>query len=127
MTKEVVGIEYNKDLIAYANENAKFNKIVNAKFYQGDSAQLLPKMLEDKEVDIIVLESSKAGIDETIIKTINNSNVKKVIYVSSNMVSMAKDLDKLSLNYNINSITPIDLLPQTMNIECVCTLSNKSN
>ena len=55
------------------------------------------------------------------------SNVKKVIYVSSNMVSMAKYLDKLSLNYNINSITPIDLLPQTMNIECVCTLSNKSN
>ena len=123
MTKEVIGIEYNKDLIAYANENAKLNKIVNAKFYQGDSVQLLPKMLEDKEVDIIVLESSKTGIDEAIIKTINNSNIKKVVYVSSNMVSMAKDLDKLSVNYNINSITPIDLLPQTTNIECVCTLS----
>ena len=123
MTKEVIGIEYNKDLIAYANENAKLNKISNAKFYQGDSVQLLPKMLEDKEVDIIVLESSKTGIDESIIKTINNSNIKNVVYVSSNMVSMAKDLDKLSVNYNINSITPIDLLPQTTNIESVCMLT----
>lgn len=127
MTKEVIGIEYNKDLIAYANENAKLNKISNAKFYQGDSVQLLPKMLEDKEVDIIVLESSKTGIDESIIKTINNSNIKKIVYVSSNMVSMAKDLDKLSVNYNINSITPIDLLPQTTNIESVCMLSLKQN
>ena len=126
MTKEVIGIEYNKDLIAYANENAKLNKIVNAKFYQGDSVQLLPKMLEDKEVDIIVLESSKTGIDESIIKTINNSNIKKIVYVSSNMVSMAKDLDKLSINYNINYITPIDLLPQTTNIESVCCLQRKN-
>ena len=126
MTKEVIGIEYNKDLIAYANENAKLNKIDNAKFYQGDSVQLLPKMLEDKEVDIIVLESSKTGIDESIIKTINNSNIKKIVYVSSNMVSMAKDLDKLSVNYNINSITPIDLLPQTTNIESVCCLQRKN-
>ena len=125
MTKEVIGIEYNKDLIAYANENAKHNKIINAKFYQGDSVQLLPKMLEDKEVDIIVLESTKAGIDESIIKTIMNSNVKKVVYISSSMVSMAKDLDKLANSYNINSITPIDMLPQTMNIEAVVVLSLK--
>lgn len=127
MAKEVIGIEYNKDLLMYANENAKLNKVENAKFYQGDSVQLLPKMLEDKAVDIVVLESTKTGIDETIIKTIINSDINKIVYISSNMVSMSKDLDKLSMKYNINSITPIDMLPQTINIECFCVLTLKQN
>ena len=80
-------------------------------------------MLEDKEVDIVVLEPSKTGVDPSVIDTIINNSIKKVIYVSSNLVSMAKDLDKLSNAYNINAITPIDMLPQTTGVECVCTLT----
>ena len=125
MTKEVIGIEYNKELINMANENAKLNKLNNTKFYQGDTSQLLPKMLEDKEVDIVVLEPSKTGVDPSVIDTIINNSIKKVIYVSSNLVSMAKDLDKLSNAYNINAITPIDMLPQTTGVEVVCTLTLK--
>ena len=126
MTKEVIGIEYNKELINMANENAKLNKLNNTKFYQGDTSQLLSKMLEDKEVDIVVLEPSKTGVDPSVIDTIINNSIKKVIYVSSNLVSMAKDLDKLSNAYNINAITPIDMLPQTTGVECVALLSLKN-
>ena len=126
MAKEVIGIEYNKESILAAEQNAKINKINNAKFYQGDATQLLPKMIKDgKTFDVIVCDPPRVGLGNDFIKAILKSNVKRLVYVSCNPATLAKDLEILREKYNINSITPIDMFPQTPLVECIALLNRK--
>lgn len=122
MAKEVIGIEYNKDAVEAANENARLNKIKNAKFLQGDAAVLLPKLLEESNFDVVVVDPPRTGLEESFIKTLLDSRIKRIIYVSCNPATLAKDLEKLSNNYQVNSITPLDMFPQTALIESICSL-----
>lgn len=127
MAKEVIGIEYNKSSVEAANENAKLNKISNAKFYQGDAASLLPKMINDgKTFDVVVVDPPRVGLGPEFIQSILSTEVKRVIYVSCNPATLAKDLELLSEKYNVNSITPIDMFPQTPLIESVTILTLKN-
>jgi len=122
--KEVVGIEYNDSSVISANENAKLNKINNAKFYQGDSGDLLLKLLNDKEYfDVIVVDPPRTGLDNKFIDAIIKSKAKRIIYVSCNPATLAKNLDVLSEYYNVNSITPMDFFPNTALVESVACLS----
>ena len=124
--KEVIGIEYNKDSIQAANENAKLNKITNARFIQGDASELLPKMVRDNEVfDCLVADPPRTGLGDKFINAILESGVKRFIYVSCNPATLAKDLEKLKEAYQINSITPIDMFPQTAHVESIATLTLK--
>ena len=107
-----------------AEENAKINKIKNAKFYQGDASELLPKMIRDGEVfDIVVADPPRTGLGEKFINTLLDSEVKKIIYVSCNPATLAKDLEVLRVKYNVNSITPVDMFPQTPLVETVALLT----
>ena len=126
MANEVVGIEYNKDSVNAARENAKFNKINNAKFYQGDAAELLPKMIKDNEVfDIIVADPPRTGLGDKFIEAILQTEVKRLIYVSCNPATLAKNIEVLSQKYKVKSITPIDMFPQTSLVESVTVLELK--
>ena len=127
MAKEVSGIENNAQSVVAANENAKLNRINNAKFYEGDVTTLLPKMIsEGTEFDVIVLDPPRTGLTGECIDTLLNSNVKRIIYVSCNPATLARNLEELSVKYNVNSITPIDMFPMTAHVECVCQLSLKN-
>ena len=125
LAKEVIGIEYNKNNVTLSMENAKLNKVNNTKFSQGDVKSLLPKVLEEKEIDIIVLEANKLEIDEEINIILENPS-KKLIIVSNNTANLAKSIEKLTSKYMINSITPIDMAPQTSAIEMVVQLTIKN-
>lgn len=128
MAKEVIGIEYNKDSVIAANENAKINNIKNAKFLQGDATMLLPKMIADGvNFDVIVVDPPRTGLEESFIEALLEAKVKRIVYVSCNPATLAKDLDKLSKLYNINSITPLDMFPQTSLVECVVHLILKNS
>ena len=122
MAKEVVGIEYNKDAVTAANENAAMNKIKNAKFLQGDAALLLPKLIEEEPFDVVVVDPPRTGLAEEFISTLLKTHIKRVIYVSCNPATLAKDLEKLSSAYQVNSITPLDMFPQTALVESICSL-----
>lgn len=123
MAKEVIGIEYTQASVDAANENAKLNKISNAKFYQGDAAELLPKMIEDGTTfDIVVADPPRVGLGDVFINTLLETEVPRVVYVSCNPSTLAKDLEKLSSKYQIKYITPIDMFPQTAHVESVCLL-----
>ena len=124
MAKEVIGVEYNKNNIVLSEENAKLNKVNNAKFSQGDVKALLPKVLEDKQIDVLVLEANKLDIDDEVEAILANP-VKRLVIATNNSTNLAKALDELSKKYNINSITPIDMAPQTSSIECVVVLTLK--
>ena len=124
--KEVVGIEYNNKAVISANQNAQLNKINNAKFYQGDSSELLVKLLNDgQHFDVIVVDPPRTGLDKKFIEALIKSKAKRIIYVSCNPSTLAKNLDELSNSYNINSITPMDFFPNTALVESVSVLTLK--
>ena len=124
MAKEVVGIEYNADAVEAANDNAKLNHIQNAKFLQGDAALLFPKLLEEKTFDVVVVDPPRTGLEDEFIQALLNAKVKRVVYVSCNPATLAKDLEKLSIAYQVNSITPLDMFPQTALTESVVQLTH---
>lgn len=124
--KEVIGVEYNKDSVLAANENAKFNKINNAKFIQGDSKDLLLKLINDGvNIDVLVVDPPRTGLDDKFIDAILKTNIKRIIYVSCNPSTLAKNLERLKDSYNINSIVPFDMFPNTALVESVTVLSLK--
>ncbi len=122
-SKEVIGIENNKSSVLAANENAKLNNIKNAKFLQGNAEELLPKMIKDgEEFDAIVVDPPRTGLNDKFIKALLESNVKRIVYVSCNPATLAKNLSVLKEKYNVNSITPFDMFPNTAHVESVTLL-----
>ena len=127
MSKEVIGIESNPQSVIAANENAKLNNIKNAKFFEGDVTELLPKMIaEGTNFDVIVLDPPRTGLTEECIDTLISTNVKRIIYVSCNPATLAKNLESLSEKYNVNSITPVCMFPQTSHTESITILTLKN-
>ena len=123
--KEVVGIEYNKDSITQANLNSKINKIKNASFLQGDINKLLPSLLKEKEFDAIVVDPPRTGLGKEFIDTLLKTKIKKMVYVSCNPATLAKDLEMLKDYYDIKSITPLDMFPNTPHVESISLLVRK--
>lgn len=125
MAKEVVGVEYNKDAVLAATENCKLNNIKNAKFLQGDVTELLPRLMSNEAFDILVVDPPRTGLEEKFINAVLTSEIKKIVYVSCNPATLAKNLEVLKQKYNINSITPLDMFSQTSHVETVCSLVKK--
>ena len=125
--KEVVGIEYNSSSVLAAKENAKLNKINNAKFYQGDAHLVLPKLInEGYNFDILVVDPPRTGLDKKFIDKVIESKIKKIIYISCNPSTLAKNLEELKDYYDIKSITPFDMFPNTALIESIALLTHKN-
>ena len=122
--KKVIGIEYVEAAIEDAKENAKINDINNAFFYAGDMKDLLTKDFIDKNgmPDVIITDPPRAGMHEDVIKVINEIKAKKIVYVSCNPSTQARDLAALSGNYKVSAIQPVDMFPQTHHIETVALL-----
>ena len=128
MAKEVVGIEYNKEAVENANNNALLNKVKNAKFMQGDVAELLPKMIKDGETfDVIVCDPPRTGLGSDLAEAILESNAKRIVYVSCNPATLAKDLNILTKKYNVSYMEPFDMFPNTSHVETICLLNRKKD
>ena len=123
--KEVIGIEYNKDSIVQANINTKLNKIKNASFLQGDINKLLPSMLKEKSFDAIVVDPPRTGLGKDFIGTILKTKIKRIVYVSCNPATLAKDLELLKDYYDIKSVSVLDMFPNTAHVETISVLSLK--
>lgn len=125
--KKVIGIEYVEAAIEDAKENAKINDINNAFFYAGDMKDLLTKDFIDKNgmPDVIITDPPRAGMHEDVIKVLKEIKSKKIVYVSCNPSTQARDLALLSENYKVSSIQPVDMFPQTHHIEIVALLELK--
>jgi len=125
---EVIGIEYNKEAVENANNNAQLNKIKNAKFLQGDVVELLPHMIkEGNQFDVIVADPPRVGLGSELCEAILESGAKRFIYVSCNPATLAKDLNILTKKYNVNSIEPFDMFPNTSHVEAICVLNRRND
>ncbi len=119
--KSVLGIEIVKEAIDDANYNKKINKINNATFICSDVA----KIIDDKiECDTLIVDPPRAGLDKHTKSVINNSNIKKVIYVSCDPMTLVRDLKDLDM-YNLEKISIVDMFPQTCHVECASILHRK--
>ncbi len=126
VSKEVIGIEYNKEAIEAAKENLALNKIKNVKFYQGNTAKLLPKLIsKDLTFDVAIFDPPRTGLGEDVLNTIMKSNIKRIVYVSCNPSTLAKDLAVLANKYKIRYIQPVDMFPQTSHVESITLLDLK--
>ena len=124
--KEVRGMDTNVEAIKNANENVKLNNIPNASFYKGDLLSNLNNFEKDGFVpDVFVVDPPRTGMDLKTIKYLQDHPVKKIIYVSCNPATLAKNCNHLSSKYHILSIQPLDMFPFTSNTECVVLMERR--
>ena len=121
--KDVTGVEVVKAAVDNANENAKLNNINNATFILDDARNPLDKYLKDK--DVVVVDPPRKGLNSSLIESIKKSNIGKIVYVSCNPATLARDLNELKDIYDIGTITPVDMFPFTTHVECVVGMQRK--
>ena len=128
--KKIYGVEIIEQAIQMANENALLNNINNVEFIAGDTEYILTDLIENKKVipDIVMVDPPRKGLDNTTVNNILKIHPKKVVYISCNPASLARDLSKLETKYNIVDIQPFDMFPWTHHVETVALLvkSNES-
>ena len=124
---KVIGIEYVPEAIEDARANAAANGITNCEFFAGD----MKDVLSDKFVarhgrpDVVILDPPRAGIHPDVAKVILNAAPDRMVYVSCNPASQARDLAILCEDYEITAVQPVDMFPHTMHVENVCALKRK--
>lgn len=122
--KRVIGIEIVKSAIEDAKKNAKMNHMENTEFYAADAGKFMPQLYRKGLVpDVIVMDPVRAGCSEEVLKAAAGMNPKRIVYVSCNPATFARDAKILKLEgYEIKEIQPVDMFPQTMHVETVALL-----
>lgn len=122
--KKVVGIEYVKESIDDAHLNASLNDLENTSFYAGDISNILNDELIENEgiADVIITDPPRSGMAENVCRKILEMSPEKIIYISCNPATQARDLAILSEKYKIEEIQPVDMFPQTSHVENIVML-----
>lgn len=121
---EIRGMDIIPESIEDAKKNAARNGISHAKYVTGKAEEWLPKWVKEGwRPDVIIVDPPRTGLDEQLIKTILKVKPKKVVYVSCNPSTLAKDINVLSSKYKVEMIQPVDMFPQTSHVECVVLMS----
>ena len=122
--KSLVGVECIPQAIENAKENAKKNGVSNAEFLVGLSEEVFPKLMKKGEMpDIVVVDPPRKGCDEKLLTTLLEYLPEKILYISCNPSTLARDLKILSEKYSVGTVYPYDLFPNTRHTECVVKLS----
>lgn len=122
--KKVVGIEYVPEAIADAKENSRINGIGNTHFFAGDMKDLLtPNFIQQHgKPDVVILDPPRAGIHADVAKVLLMASPERIVYVSCNPATQARDIALLGSNYNVLKVQPVDMFPHTHHVENVALL-----
>ncbi|VUX11147.1 23S rRNA (uracil-C(5))-methyltransferase RlmCD [Dorea longicatena] len=133
--KQVYGVEIIPQAIDDAKNNAKINNITNAEFYVGKAEEVLPEYYKEYEkthngetahADVIVVDPPRKGCEESLLQTIVDMQPEKVVYVSCDSATLARDVKFLrAKGYELKDVTPVDQFPHTVHVETVVLLSHK--
>lgn len=121
--KSVIGIEVNEQAIFDANVNKNKNNIENISFICDTTSNI--NNIVNNDFDVIIVDPPRSGLDKNTINFLINSKVKRVVYVSCDIMTLVRDLNILKQDYDIRKITPVDMFPNTYHVECVCVLKLK--
>ena len=123
--KKVIGIEIVPEAIENANINKKINGINNTEFIVGKAEEEINKI---SDIDVLIVDPPRKGLDISLVNTILKKKIKRVVYVSCDPATLARDLSLLDKEYEINKVTLVDLFPRTFHVEVISCLvfGNKS-
>lgn len=123
--KRVIGVELNGDAVKDAIFNAKLNKIQNLRFFEGDAGDFMSDMAaRGEKIDAVIMDPPRSGSTEKFIDSIAKIKPSKVVYVSCNPETLARDLKYFKRKgYKTNEIYPVDMFPHTLHVETVVLLS----
>lgn len=122
--RQVVGIEYVPEAIEDAKLNSKVNGIENTLFYAGDMKDVLTDgfVAEHGHPDVMIIDPPRAGMHEDVVNVILNAAPKRIVYVSCNPATQARDLALLDVKYRVREVQPVDMFPHTHHVENVVSL-----
>jgi 23S rRNA (uracil1939-C5)-methyltransferase len=122
--KKVVGVEYVPEAIEDAKENSILNGIANTSFFAGDMKDVLKEAFfaENGYPDVIILDPPRAGVHQDVIDSVRLANPKRIVYVSCNPATQARDISLLSEDYRVTKVQPVDMFPHTHHVENVVLL-----
>lgn len=125
--KHVVGIEEIEQAIEDAKVNREYNDITNATFYAGDVRNILTEEFADEhgKPDIVITDPPRSGMHKDVVETLLLLESPKIVYISCNPGTLARDIDLLKAKYELIKIRPVDMFPHTHHVECVSLLKLK--
>ncbi|MCB9190362.1 MAG: 23S rRNA (uracil(1939)-C(5))-methyltransferase RlmD [Flavobacteriales bacterium] len=126
--KKVVGIEYVEAAIDDAKLNAELNSIENTSFYAGDMKDVFTQELIEKEgkPDVVITDPPRAGMHADVVARLNELLPDRIVYVSCNPATQARDVQLLSTHYEVKKVRPVDMFPHTHHVESVALLERKA-
>ena len=127
--KQVIGIEYVPEAIEDAKANAKINLLDNTLFFAGDMKDILNEdfIAQYGRPDVIITDPPRAGMHEEVVKTILFAEPRRIVYVSCNPATQARDLALLDEKYEVTKVQPVDMFPHTQHVENVVQLRLRMN
>ena len=125
--KQVIGIEYVPEAIEDAKENSHVNGLNNTLFYAGDMKAILTDAFiqEHGQPDVIITDPPRAGMHADVVKVILNAAPKRIVYVSCNPATQARDLQLMDADYKVTAVQPVDMFPHTPHVENVVLLERR--
>ena len=123
---QVIGVELNGDAVRDARANAKANALDNIRFFKGDAGEFMQAVAEEGEhLDVVMMDPPRAGSSKAFLDALITLAPKKVVYISCNPETLARDLHYLQQHsdYRVHRIQPVDMFPHTAHIECVVKLT----
>lgn len=125
--KKVIGMEYVEDAILDAKKNSLYNGIQNTEFYTGDIKDLLSDSFVSfhGSPDLIITDPPRAGMHPDVVQSILKISPDKIVYISCNPATQARDLVELNQKYQLDSVQPVDMFPQTQHVENLVLLTLK--
>ena len=124
--KEVIGVELNGEAVRDAKVNAHLNNMNNIRFVEGDAGVFLEGMADREEtVDVVFMDPPRSGSSEAFLQSLLVIRPKKIVYISCEPQTQARDLQALKKDYKIEAIQPVDMFPMTEKIETVVLLTRK--
>lgn len=124
----MVGVELNADAVNDAKQNAQINGIKNARFFCADAGEFLKETAaEGNRPDVVFMDPPRAGSSKRFLNSLLEIMPQKVVYISCNPETMARDLETLKKGYTVKKLCPVDMFPHTDHTEVVALLEQKEN
>ena len=121
--QKVIGIESVASAVKDAQANAAVNNIHNAQFIQGKTEEVLNKWArQQRHFDVLIVDPPRKGLDHSLISSIFALKPQRIVYISCNPATLARDIQLLSQYYQVQQTTPVDMFPMTKHVESVTAL-----
>ena len=122
--REVVGIELAESAVSDARRNCRRNGVTNCRFIRGDILEVLPDL--DHRPDVVVIDPPRAGMHKKVVGQVLDLLPPRIVYVSCNPATLARDLEMMKARYRVMEVQPVDMFPHTFHIESVARLQRSS-